>query len=82
MPWPDNASVSVRSVEFRAKGPTAADVKSRAVKLSRFCCKGIGWGLGDVLSQSAPSMQELVAPLLIDGKLHLEMVVSGVDLPV
>ena len=80
--WLDNASVSIRSVEFRVRGPAPASVKSAAIQLNKFSCKAPGWGRNDVLRQSAPSMQELVAPLLIEGKLHLEMVVSGVDLPV
>ena len=79
--WLDNASVSIRSVEFRVRGPAPACVESAAIQLNKFSCKAPGWGRNDVLSQSELSMQELVAPLLIEGKLHL-MVVSGVDLPV
>ena len=34
-----------------------------------------------MLGRSAPTIEELVALLLVDAKLQLEMTVEGVDLP-
>lgn len=81
VPWPKAASVSVSKLDFKVIAAARANAACCSLVKTRSTTKHQGWGFTSVLKRSAPTIEELVAPVMVDGKLRLEMTVEGVDLP-
>lgn len=83
--WSDAAATAVRHAEFSTRGPAGAagapQSSKKALETFQLSLNGHGWGHHDILGHAAPTMRELLAPLLVDGKLLVEVTVSGIDLP-
>ena len=79
IPWPDTASATVRKLRLKVNAAAGVTAVSHSMIKTRSVTEPCGWEFDDVLRRSAPTLEKLVAPLLVDGKLLLEMVVGGVD---
>ena len=89
VPWPDTASVAVGRLDFKVSAASGVTAVCRTMVKTRSATQHQSWGFANILRRAAaapmaaaPSvatLEKLVAPLLVDGKLLVEMTVEGVD---